>query len=150
MKIPERVRRRAYERHDVDDRGCWISRYSVSANGYSQLGWHDETGRKRMTGAHRAAWEFINGPIPGELTVDHMCKTIRCVNPDHLRLLSRFENARRRLGRDWPLGFCAKGHPNKWVQHVPGKKTRTCLLCLKDTQQRVYAKKKAAARVSDE
>lgn len=41
VPVPERVAQRAYERVDVDENGCWISRYSVASHGYAQIGWQD-------------------------------------------------------------------------------------------------------------
>lgn len=63
-----------------------------------------------MVLAHRAAWVHGNGQVPLGMTLDHLCKERRCVNPDHLRMLPNFENARRIHGLDWPMGECANGH----------------------------------------
>lgn len=111
VPVPMRVARRAYERVAVDDHGCWISTYSVASHGYAQVGWQDG-GNRHTVLAHKAAWVFINGQMPLGMTIDHMCKSRRCVNPEHLRLLPNYENARRVAGGDWPLGYCANGHPN--------------------------------------
>lgn len=110
--VPERVARRAYERVEVDEGGCWISTYSVASHGYAQIGWQDPTGKTHMVLAHRAAWTHVNGQVPLGMTIDHLCKTRRCVNPEHLRLLPNYENARRVHGLDWPMGVCANGHSN--------------------------------------
>lgn len=98
--IPPHSARFAAERYKVDSDGCWISTYSVASHGYAQIGWtvNDVVDGKwvRTTGttAHRAAWVHHNGKqIPEGMTVDHTCRTRRCVNPDHLRLLSNIDNA---------------------------------------------------------
>ncbi len=125
--IPHEVGERVLKNVVVDDDGCWISNYSVASHGYAQVGWMDKT-RGKMTGttAHRAAWVASSGEqIPEGMTVDHTCKVRPCVNPEHLRLLSNFENARRTAGRDWPLGQCINGHDNSHlvpVRHRPGKR----------------------------
>ena len=107
--IPERVARRAIERVDIDENGCWISRYSVTARGYAQIGW-SKGDERHMVLAHRAAWVAANGQVPVGMTLDHTCKVKRCVNPDHLRLMSNFENARRG-NADWSLDLaCRRGH----------------------------------------
>jgi hypothetical protein len=37
--------------------------------------------------AHRWAWEYLVGPIPDDLQVDHQCRNHPCVNPDHFELV---------------------------------------------------------------
>lgn len=97
-----------------------------------------------MTTAHRAAWVHANGQIPEGMTVDHRptCDK-RCVNVDHLRLLTNFENGRRTFGRDWPLGQCANGHPNSDLFTQPNGRRR-CRKC-NNKQQREYRARKGAA-----
>lgn len=112
VPIPARVAQRAYERVEVNEEGCWISTYSVASHGYAQIGWQ-ENGRGRVVLAHRAAWVHVNGQMPLGMTLDHLCKTRRCVNPEHLRVLPNFENARRVNGEDFPLGGCRNGHSNE-------------------------------------
>jgi hypothetical protein len=115
--IPERVARRALTNVERQPDGCWISRYSTASHGYAQVGWSIPKAERRngarnaMVLAHRAAWTAVNGQVPMGMTLDHTCKVRRCVNPDHLRLLPNYENARRTSGRDWPMGQCANGHP---------------------------------------
>lgn len=117
--VPERVAERAIQNVDMQENGCWISRYSVASHGYAQIGW-SVSGDRRVDGkkthmvlAHRAAWVYVFGQIPLGMTIDHTCKTRRCVNPEHLRLLPNFENAQRVNGMDWPIGYCANGHSNE-------------------------------------
>ena len=119
VPVPAAVAQRAYERVEVDESGCWISTYSTGSHGYAQVGWQSRSENSRhMVLAHRAAWVHVNGQLPLGMTIDHLCKTRRCVNPDHLRILPNYENARRTNGNDWPLGTCANGHPNNLRTHV--------------------------------
>jgi hypothetical protein len=128
--IPERIADRARSRSILDpDSGCLISTYSVGSHGYSQIGWHTD-GVRIVTLTHRVVWASQRGPIPDGMTVDHMCKTRKCVNIDHLRLLSNFENARRTSGRDWELGKCVNGHSNSFLTQFSNGKTG-CSLCAK-------------------
>lgn len=59
---------------------------------------HAETGygmthrSQRTVYAHRVAYETANGPIPGDLTVDHTCEVKTCVEPSHLQLVTRGRN----------------------------------------------------------
>lgn len=132
IEIPERVAERAYSCYTVSSDGCLISTYSVASHGYSQIGWC-ANGKRTMTTAHRAAWVHANGQIPAGMTVDHICKTRRCVHVDHLRLLTNFENARRTSGRDWPIGECANGHPNSELVVWAGR--IRCRLCTAGRQR---------------
>lgn len=71
---------------------CWLWTASIS-DGYGQI-WVD--GRLRI--AHRLSWEFINGPIPDGLDLDHRCGNRKCVNPAHLRPTTRSQNMQHRIG----------------------------------------------------
>lgn len=132
-QIPQRVIDRALSNIDIDpERGCWISRYSVGSHGYAQIGWNEPGERTQMKLVHRVAYVAVRGPIPADMTVDHMCKQRRCCNPDHLRLLSNYENGRRTDGRDWPVGQCANGHPNSMLEEFSGR--MHCGVCYREWQ----------------
>lgn len=122
--IPHRVAQRAISRFKVDENGCHISTYSVASHGYAQIGWQDREYRTCVT-AHRAAWVAHTGKqIPAGMTIDHMCKSRRCVNPAHLRMLSNFENSRRVHGLDWEVGACSNGHSNKHLVRDPWRRNK--------------------------
>lgn len=155
IPVPPRVAERAYTRRVVDDNGCWISTYSTASHGYAQIGWsvpadqRDGGSKNRMVLAHRASWVHRNGQVPLGLTIDHLCKQRRCVNPDHMRLLPNYENARRTKGRDWPIGYCINGHESSHLVEVTANKNRSgvathCGICLKETQEKHRGKKRAA------
>lgn len=142
VPVPERVALRAYERVEVDESGCWISTYSVASHGYAQIGWQ-AGGSRHVVLAHRAAWVHLNGQMPVGVTLDHLCKVRRCVNPDHLRLLSNVENARRNQGDDFPMGQCRNGHPNTAQVRVARRSKSgerrwgyTCGQCMNDARAR--------------
>lgn len=138
--IPDRVAERAATRYIEDQNGCYISTYSVASHGYAQVGWQTSTERHVVL-AHRATWVFVNGQqIPAGMTIDHLCKERRCVNPEHLRLLTNFENARRTAGRDWPVGTCRNGHSNDLLVLVDGGRRWRCKICNAD-QKRRYREK---------
>jgi hypothetical protein len=112
--IPARVAERAATKYVEDSNGCYISTYSIGSHGYAQVGWFNaDLGREQATTAHRAAWTHHEGPIPGDLTVDHKCRVRPCVRREHLRLLPNGANAsdngqvpvNQTVGRK-----CGKGH----------------------------------------
>lgn len=144
--IPDRVAERAATAYDEEpESGCWISTYSTGSHGYAQIGWQErpKVPHRRATTAHRAAWVYWTGAqIPVGMTIDHKCKNRRCVNPDHLRMLTNFENARRTGGRDWQLGECINGHPNSELREIAGR--IRCGLCVAKWQ-RDYRARKAVA-----
>jgi hypothetical protein len=58
--------------------------------------------------AHRAAWMLFRGPIPAAMEIDHLCRTPACVNPEHLRVVTKAENLRHRAKTK---ARCRRGHP---------------------------------------
>jgi hypothetical protein len=48
---------------------------------------------------HRIVWRRCFGPIPPALDVDHLCRVRLCQRPDHLELVEKPENTRRRHQR---------------------------------------------------
>lgn len=79
---------RILDKTEMSETGCHICTYSTGSHGYAQA-WDGET----VVLAHRIIWEFFNGPILNDMTVDHICHVRTCVNPKHLRLLSNSANA---------------------------------------------------------
>lgn len=149
MDIPERVFERVLSKYEIAENGCWNTTYSLNGYGYGQVGWNDDTGTRKVTATHRVSWVAANGPIPGEMTVDHICKNKACINPSHLRLLSRSENARRGADKDFPLGQCSRGHGDEWFQVRDYTGRRGCRLCLRESAARYARKRRADARRAD-
>ena len=65
----------------------------IKPNGYGQVG----TTKYGTRYAHRVAWIEANGPIPGGLDIDHLCRNRACVNVEHLEPVPPDENIRRGL-----------------------------------------------------
>lgn len=139
---PERVVERLWNRYEVREDGCWISGYSTASHGYAQIGWK-EGGERRLWLAHRIAWYATHGDIPDGMTVDHICRTRTCINPDHLRLMTNWDNARRNNqggSDDYPSDWSCKR--NHGFEHR-SKVTRACLKCHKLHNEKYLRRKKS-------
>lgn len=89
-----------WSRVDRQTDGCWQWTGFINPNGYSQMSVRVD-GKVRTIQAHRVAYEWFVGPVPDGLTIDHLCRNTRCVNPAHLEAVAHHENVRRAvLARD--------------------------------------------------
>ena len=69
--------------------GCWVY-LGQPASRYSEI----MVATKRI-GTHRWAYQTFHGNIPKGFEVDHICRTPKCWNPDHLQILLCLDNARQ-------------------------------------------------------
>lgn len=80
----------------VDKGGdCWLWTGGVSS-GYGRVK-EDAPSRVQLY-AHRVSYEMANGPIPEGMVVDHRCHVPLCVNPAHLRVVTRKQNIEHKSG----------------------------------------------------
>ena len=110
------------------DGGCWLWDAFCNPQGYGRFG---VAGRTEM--AHRVSYEFLVGPIPEGLDLDHLCRVRNCVNPDHLEPVTHAENILRGDGglHNKIKTHCLNGHPYSGENlYVPpsgvGRLCRTC------------------------
>lgn len=131
--MDEDPKQRLARLYQVDEEtGCWLWTGAVDWVGYGEVWWKGKRHR-----AHRAVFDAYRGAMPSEL--DHLCKTKRCVNPDHLEPVSRAENMRRLYAT---ITACPKGHEyvpeNIYMDH--GK--RRCRECMRNQQRARRARAK--------
>lgn len=146
MPITERLQRRT----QVEPGGCWLWTGPISNRGYGLL----NTKHKSQL-VHRASYEVHRGPIPGGMTLDHLCRVRHCLNPEHLEPVTAQENILRSpftMASRWARRTsCVNGHVftpenTMWVKtsRSPGKRHRTCRICHRANSARTRAK--AAAK----
>ena len=89
------------DRHVIEDpnSGCWIWTGGLRRGGYGQA-----TINCRGVIAHRLFYEQLVAPIPDGLVSHHICGVRRCVNPQHIEILSHAEHKSRHR-----LKVCRRG-----------------------------------------
>lgn len=73
--------------------GCWNWKDDTKRDGYGRFRYR---GKKHMV--HRLAFSWEKGELADGDEVDHICSNRACVNPAHLRAVSKFLNAQNRSG----------------------------------------------------
>lgn len=121
--------------------GCTLFLGYRDRHGYGRIGY----GRGAAL-AHRVAYLIEHGAVPGDLTLDHLCRNRACVNVSHMEAVTRRVNTLR--GRGWAAKraaaeMCAKGHPfdeGNTYQRSSGR--RGCRACNQEAVARYRARKK--------
>ena len=118
------LRRYLTERSTRQDDGCLIIR------GYgTRRGVHQKVAGRAW--AHIAAYAAFVGGYDPDLVVDHLCDVKDCVEPTHLRQVSRADSCRTR--RQGPT--CRNGHDRE-IDEPTGRYRRACRACNRDNQRR--------------
>lgn len=124
----------------ICENGCWewVGAHAGTGYGYVRV-------NGAMRGAHRAVYERFRGPIPDGKELDHLCRNVDCVNPDHLEVVTGRENTMRSLSPSAANArktTCSNGHAftpentRRWGGH------RYCIACHRDIDHRRWLKRK--------
>lgn len=91
--------------------------------------------------AHRWQWELAYGTIPPRSDVDHLCRNRKCINVEHMELVSRQENLLRGRGYGGELRtHCKRGHELAGDNlQLESNGYYRCRACRKLTRQRKAA-----------
>ncbi len=118
---------------------CWLWTASKNPLGY---GWFGVGKKVRL--AHRVVYEFVVGPIPDGLELDHLCRTPSCVRPDHLEAVSHTINMQRGHKRQRnQKTHCSGGHEfTENNSGVNSKGYRICYICRLTSERKHNAKLK--------
>lgn len=119
MKIWDRF----WNKVEIGD--CWQWLAATNSRGYGHF-W-DGT---RLQYAHRFIWQELVGPIPEGLTIDHLCRNKRCVNPDHLEVVEPTVNWRRAPHANTRKQVCSRGHAFDEANTEIYRGKRKCLACV--------------------
>lgn len=134
---------------------CWLWTSRVKSNGYGRA-WF----RGRVAMAHRAIYELLVGPIPIDMTLDHLCHNAdatcpggtgcahrACVNPAHMDPVEQGANYRRSPNSASARTHCPQGHPYDKANtyRLPSRPTaRYCRECNNERGRRRRAERRAA------
>lgn len=89
--------------------GCWVWSKRIDASGYARTNIRD-----RKVRAGRASFAAHKGVIPRGMEILHSCDNRKCVNPDHLSIGTKRDNAIEREQRN----------RGRWRNHTPTSKPR--------------------------
>lgn len=123
--------------------GCWRWTGKIDRGGYGQYS---------NCGAHRLVYEGLVATIAPGLQLDHLCRVVDCVNPDHLEPVTPAENNRRKeeaLGIGRYATHCAHGHeftPENTYPLPPHLRSgrRDCRTCRREAARRYRMNRRAA------
>ena len=117
--------------------GCWLW-LGHTSGGYARLQINHKSARM-----HRWSYEYFVGPIPEGLDLDHECRVRHCVNPAHLRPMTRRENVMIGEGacaRHARQTHCKRGHllegSNIYEAELKRGAGRICVTCRRESRRK--------------
>lgn len=119
---------------------CWLWTGCTSGT-YGQF-WNGDADVR----AHRWNYEFCIGSIPEGLTLDHLCRTRRCVEPFHVEPVTNHENILRGLSWAVRKTHCPQGHEFSGRNIIIRRGWQECRLCINDQSRKYRIKRKEEAK----
>lgn len=127
---------------------CWSWDEAVNQGGYGRARYGS-----KVYLAHRLFYEFLVGPIPDGMELDHTCHNAdptcvlrtecphrRCVNPAHLEPVTKQENLSRKRVSGPPrdaITHCVNGHAfTAENTYRTSRGYRLCRICRRATKKR--------------
>lgn len=118
---------------------CWEAQGWSDKDGYRNLWFAGKNWR-----AHRLIYELYVGELDSNLVIDHLCRNVKCVRPEHLEQVTTQENTKR--GNDGiherNKTHCPRGHEYSGVDKR-GK--RLCKICHAIQSNESYHRRKVIA-----
>lgn len=126
---------------------CWGWTSSKTSGGYSLF--HRREAKRIITRvAHAVAYELGGGKIPEGYTIDHLCRNVGCVNPQHLEPVPHGVNLLRGNtvnAMNAAKTHCKHGHEftveNTYIR--PDTGCRMCKACNRESGRRAASRKQA-------
>ena len=152
--------KKVVDRIEPQENGCWWYPAIPNNKGYAttRIGWPVTKGEK----IHRLSWIYYKGDIPKGMVIDHLCHNPadceggntclhrRCVNPDHLQLVTASENSKKTTRILKFKTHCGKGHKlenNIYEYNSKKGKRYSCKTCTSISHEKHNASRKKAVAV---
>lgn len=128
--------------------GCWGWTAATTSDGRGRFNLRNPA---RTRYAYGIAYEWLVGPVPEGLELDHLCRNPNCVNPAHLEPVTHQENLRRAPDAQFYVNarktHCPRGHEYTAENTAYSKRrTRYCKAC---TRERWHERQDALRNSSD-
>lgn len=118
----KKITKRFFSKIEFTD-SCWNWKLSLDKDGYGQF-WPIHS---KKVSSHRFCYELLEGKIPDEMVIDHLCKNKKCCNPAHLDIVTSKENNRRGINYNILKTHCKNGHKYDMIDNRNG---RYCSICV--------------------
>ena len=129
---------RFLDKISISKSGCWVWVAGLTTKGYGKF--HD--GKTVLP--HRFIYEYYHNIISTDLTIDHLCRNRRCVNPEHLEEVTCKENILRGVGLaaiNAKKTHCPQNHPyDDDNTSINSQGRRVCRICRCQTNFRYNSK----------
>ena len=137
INLNESLLTRLFSNFSISDTGCWIWQKTIMQHGgYGQIG-STVNNKRQILYTHKVSYEHFVGKIPTGFELHQICLNRKCLNPNHLELLSIKESRIR--GRQFLINQiaqteCIHGHkfsPENIFWYGKNLNKRMCKICAK-------------------
>lgn len=146
----EKIKAKNVEVDELTD--CWNWTGSFDKDGYGKYGSKTDWVPKSYR-ASRLFYEQLKEPIPQGKVLDHLCRNRKCVNPEHLEVVTNKENILRGDGlasQNAKKTHCVRNHPLSGNNLLLHDGHRRCKTCQRENEKRAYARRKESVRRNNE